>query len=152
MTSYTTDATVGMQSGEQYHYLSVDAFRKMCENGEMFESTMYAGHHYGSCKQDVEEIMASGKHVLTVMDICGAMSLKTHFPNVTTVYVQRDKRDLLENLLTKPLNLDEKIRRIMSLESEQKNADICDYIICGDDPQQAAKEIIESLLKKKRKK
>ena len=150
LTSYTTDATVGMQSGEQYHYLSVDAFHQMCENGEMFESTMYAGHHYGSCKKDVEEIMASGKHVLTVMDICGAMSLKTHFPNVTTIYVQRDKQALLENLLTKPLNLDEKIRRIMSLEAEQKNADICDYIISGDDPQQAAKEIIESLLKKKR--
>ena len=96
--------------------------------------------------------MADGKHVLTVMDICGAMSLKTHFPNVTTVYVQRDKRALLENLLTKPLNLDEKIRRIMSLEAEQKNADICDYIVSGEDPAQAAKEIIESLLKKKRKK
>ena len=152
LTSYTTDATVGMQSGELYHYLSVASFRKMCENGEMFESTMYAGHHYGSCKQDVERIMAEGKHVLTVMDICGAMSLKTHFPNVTTVYVQRDKQALLENLLTKPLNLDEKIRRIMSLEAEQKNADICDYIVSGEDPAQAAKEIIESLLKRKRKK
>ncbi len=152
LTSYTTDATVGMQSGELYHYLSVASFRKMYENGEMFESTMYAGHHYGSCKQDVERIMAEGKHVLTVMDICGAMSLKTHFPNVTTVYVQRDKQALLENLLTKPLNLDEKIRRIMSLEAEQKNADICDYIVSGEDPAQAAKEIIESLLKKKRKK
>ena len=152
LTSYTTDATVGMESKQQYNYISVEAFRKMCENGEMFESTMYAGHHYGSCKGDVERILASGKHVLTVMDICGAMSLKTHFPNVTTVYVQREKRELLDNLLTKPLSLDEKIRRIMSLESEQKNADICDYIVSASDPQQAAKEILESLLKKKRKK
>ena len=152
LTSYTTDATVGMQSGEQYHYLSVEAFRQMCENGEMFESTMYAGHHYGSCKGDVERILESGKHVLTVMDICGAMSLKTHFSNVTTVYVQRNKQALLENLLTKPLSLDEKVRRIMSLESEQKNADICDYIISGDDPAQAAKEITANLLKKSRKK
>ena len=152
LTSYTTDATVGMQSGELYHYISVDAFRKMGESGEMFESTMYAGHHYGSCKKDVEDILASGKHVLTVMDICGAMSLKTHFPNVTTVYVQRDKRSLLENLLTKPLSLDEKIRRIMSLEAEQKNAEICDYIVSAQDPAQAAKEIVADLLKKPRKK
>ena len=152
LTSYTTDATVGIESSQQYHYIAVEAFRKMCENGEMFESTMYAGHHYGSCKADVERILNDGKHVLTVMDICGAMSLKTHFANVTTVYVQRDKRDLLENILTKPLSLDEKIRRIMSLESEQKNADICDYIVGAADPQQAAKEILDSLLKKKRKK
>ena len=152
LTSYTTDATVGMQAGEQYHYLSVEAFRKMRDSGEMFESTMYAGHNYGSCKSDVQTILDSGKHVLTVMDICGAMSLKTHFSNVTTVYVQRDKQALLENLLQKPLSLEEKIKRIMSLESEQKNADVCDYIVSGDDPEQAAKEITANLLKKTRKK
>lgn len=149
--SYTTDATVGLQGGEWYHYISVDAFRKIRDSGEMFESTMYAGHNYGSCKKDVESILASGKHVLTVMDICGAMSLKTHFANVTTVYVQKDKRSLLENILTKTLSMDEKVRRIMSLEAEQKNADICDYIISGQDPGVAAREILDSLLKKKRK-
>ena len=149
--SYTTDATVGLQGGEWYHYISVDAFRKIRDSGEMFESTMYAGHNYGSCKKDVESILASGKHVLTVMDICGAMSLKTHFSNVTTVYVQKDKRSLLENILTKTLSMDEKVRRIMSLEAEQKNADICDYIISGQDPGMAAREILDSLLKKKRK-
>ena len=152
LTSYTTDATVGMQSGEQYHYLSVDAFRRMRDSGEMFESTMYAGHNYGSCKKDVQDILAGGKHVLTVMDICGAMSLKTHFSNVTTVYVQRDKRELLENLLSKPLSMDEKIRRIMSLEAEEKNADVCDYIVSAKDPAQAAREILDNLLKRSRKK
>lgn len=151
LTSYTTDATVGMQSGELYHYISLDAFRELSENGELFESTTYAGHHYGSRKKDVENILSSGKHVLTVMDICGAMSLKTHFPNVTTVYVKRDKQQLLENILTKTLSLDEKVRRIMSLEAERKNADICDYIISGQDPAQAAKEIITDLLKKKKR-
>ena len=150
--SYTTDATVGLQGGEWYHYISVDAFRNMCESGEMFESTMYAGHHYGSCKQDVEQILEKGKHVLTVMDICGAMSLKTHFPNVTTVYIQRNKRDLLENLLTKSLSMDEKIRRILALEAEEKNAEICDFTVQMSDSAAAAKEIIEGLFGKKGKK
>ena len=149
--SYTTDATVGLQGGEWYHYISVEAFREMCEKGEMFESTMYAGHHYGSCKEDVERILENGKHVLTVMDICGAMSLKTHFPNVTTVYVRREKRKLLEDLLQKPLSLDEKVSRIMALEAEQKNADICDYIVDMEDPARAAREILDGLFQKAKK-
>ena len=149
--SYTTDATVGLQGGEWYHYISVEAFREMCEKGEMFESTMYAGHHYGSCKEDVERILEKGKHVLTVMDICGAMSLKTHFPNVTTVYVRREKRKLLEDLLQKPLSLDEKVSRIMALEAEQKNADICDYIVDMEDPALAAREILDGLFQKAKK-
>lgn len=149
--SYTTDATVGLQGGEWYHYISVEAFREMIEKGEMFESTMYAGHHYGSCKEDVQRILEKGKHVLTVMDICGAMSLKTHFPNVTTVYVRREKRLLLEDLLQKPLSLDEKVSRIMALEAEQKNADICDFIVDMDDPARAAREILDGLFQKKKR-
>ena len=150
--SYTTDATVGLQGGEWYHYISVDAFRQMCENGEMFESTMYAGHHYGSCKEDVEKILDKGKNVLTVMDICGAMALKTHFSNVTTVYIKQNKRDLLENLLTKPLSMDEKIRRILALEAEEKNAEICDYTVKVDTFEGAAREILDGLFGKKKKK
>ena len=149
--SYTTDATVGIQGGEWYHYISLEAFREMCENGEMFESTVYAGHHYGSSKADVEKILESGKNVLTVMDICGAMALKTHFPKVTTVYIKQNKRELLENLLQKPLSLDEKVRRILALEAEEKNAEICDYTVKVTTYEAAAKEILEGLFGKKRK-
>ena len=150
--SYTTDATVGMQGDDWYHYISLEAFREMRDGGEIFESTMYAGHNYGSCKGDVERILAGGKHVLTVMDICGAMVLKTHFPNVTTVYLKREKEELLRNLLNKPLSLDEKVNRIMAMDAEQRNADICDYIVPVKNPADAAREILDGLFKSKRRK
>ena len=76
--SYTTDK----RERKDYNYVSQKTFRKMLDEGEFFESTTYAHHSYGSRKEDVENILAQGKHVLTVMDICGAMSLKTQFPNV----------------------------------------------------------------------
>ena len=143
--SYTTDASVGLQGGEWYHYITVDAFRKMTEKGEMFESTTYAGHSYGSRKADVEAILASGKHVLTVMDICGAMALKTHFSNVTTIYIRRDKRALLTDLLQKQLSVEEKVCRLMSLEAEMRNADICDYTVEMTTAEEAAREIVKGL-------
>ena len=148
--SYTTDATVGLQGGEWYHYISLESFRKLRDEGEIFESTMYAGHNYGSCKKDVEDILSRGKHVLTVMDICGAMSLKTHFPNVTTVYIKRDKRALLKDLLSKPLSEDEKVSRIMALEAEQKNAEICDFVVEHNSDVIAAMEIIDGLFPERR--
>ena len=143
--SYTTDASVGLQGGEWYHYITVDAFRQMCEKGELFESTTYAGHSYGSRKADVENILASGKHVLTVMDICGAMALKTHFPNVTTVYVRRDKQELLTRLLQKNLSVEEKVSRLMALDAEMRNADICDYTVDMVSADKAAREILKGL-------
>lgn len=143
--SYTTDATVGLQGGEWYHYVSLEAFRTMQDTGELFESTMYAGHCYGSCKADVQKLLDSGSHVLTVMDICGAMALKTHFPNVTTVYVKRSKRALVAAVLEKNLQNDEKVSRLLALDAETKNEEICDYVISGDDPQKAAQQILTGL-------
>jgi len=61
--SYTTDATVGLEGDDWYHYISLDAFRQMRDCGEIFESTMYAGHNYGSKKEDIEQIIARGHHV-----------------------------------------------------------------------------------------
>ncbi len=151
LTSYTTDATVGMQEGQLYHYIAVEAFREMTEKGEIFESTMYAGHSYGSRKKDVEDILARGKHVLTVMDICGAMSLKTHFPNVTTIFCKRDKTALLKDLLQKPLSVDEKVSRLLMLDAEMNNARICDYTVEVDSYEQATEEILDGLLPKRRK-
>ncbi len=143
--SYTTDLSVEIHGDDWYHYISVDEFRQRRASEDMFESTVYAGHYYGSCRSDVEKILAKGKHVLTVMDICGAMALKTQFSKVITVFIKRDKRTLLENLLNKPLNNEEKIKRLLSLESEQKNAEICDYVVEVTDVAAAAKEIINGI-------
>ena len=64
---------------------------------------------------------------------------------VITVYIQQEKEVLLRNLLNKPLNLDEKVNRIMALEAEQKNADICDYTVPVTTYANAAKEILKGL-------
>ena len=90
LVSYTTNDPTAVEENKWYNYVSLDTFRQMCDSGEMFQSTMYAGHGYGSRKTDVEKILAKGKHVLTTMDICGAMSLKTNFKNVVTIYIKRD--------------------------------------------------------------
>ena len=148
LVSYTTDATVGLHGDGWYNYISVEAFRQMRDSGQIFESTMYAGHNYGSCKENVEDILARGRNVLTVMDICGAMAMKTNFPNVTTIYIRQDKEILLRNLLEKPLSMDEKVNRIMALEAEEKNADICDYSVSVTTYKKAAKEILEELFPK----
>jgi guanylate kinase len=111
----------------------------------MFEYTTYANHYYGSRKSDVEAILAEGHHVLTVMDICGAMALKTHFPDVVTVYIKREKRELLTSILERNIPTQDKVNRLLAIEAEKQNAEICDYVVQMHNPQQAAKEIRNSL-------
>lgn len=143
--SYTTDPAVNEKDDGQYRYMPLTQFRYLCECGEIFESTTYAHHFYGSCKTDVERILNRGNHVLTVMDICGAMALKTHFPNVVTIYTKREKKALMTAILEKNMPTENKVNRILAIEAETQNARICDYVVRSDDCAKAAAQIMESL-------
>ena len=119
----------------------------MCDSGEMFQSTMYAGHGYGSRKADVEAILSEGKRVLTTMDICGAMSLKTNFKNVITIYIKRDKKALMASILRKNSSIEDKVNRLCSIDYEEQNASLCDHIINFDNYDEAAAQLKEILQK-----
>ena len=93
----------------------------------------------------MENILASGKNVLTVMDICGAMALKTHFPHVITVYVKRDKKELITAILNKDCTTEDKANRLLSISAESRNEQVCDYTVKFDDCLQAVKRIRERL-------
>ena len=145
LVSYTTNAHKCQKNSAAYHYVPEAEFLAMRESGEMFESTTYANHYYGSRKSDVEAIHAQGKHVLTVMDICGAMAMKTHFPDVVTVYIKREKHELLASIVERNIPTQDKVNRLLAIEAEKQNADICDYVVKMEDPKQAAQEILNSL-------
>ena len=145
LVSYTTQDPTAVEQNKWYNYVSLETFRSMCDSGEMFQSSMYAGHGYGSRKADVEQILAEGKRVLTTMDICGAMSLKTHFRNVTTIYIKRDKKALMANILRKNSSIEDKVNRLTAIEYEQQNANICDYVVDFDNYDDAVRQICDIL-------
>ena len=143
--SYTTEDKTSLKENDWYNYITLDEFHNMIENKELFESTMYAGHGYGSKISDVQDILDKGNHVLTVMDICGAMSLKTNFDHVITIYIKKDKRRLIESILNKNSTIEDKVNRLISIDDEKNNEDICDYVIEYDTYDDAADQIIKLL-------
>jgi len=141
LVSYTTKDPTAVEENKWYNYVSLEDFRNMCDSGEMLQSTMYAGHGYGSKRGDVEKILARGKRVLTTMDICGAMSLKTYFKNVTTVYIRREKKALMASILRKNSSIEDKVNRLSAIDYEQQNANICDYVIDFDNYDDAVQQL-----------
>ena len=145
LVSYTTKDPTALKENSWYNYVTREQFFAMMDKGELFESTMYAGHGFGSKREDVERILSDGKIVLAAMDICGAMSLKTNFDNVTTVYVKRDKRTLLTSILEKNSTIEDKVNRIISIDDERNNEDICDHVISNVGYDETAESIIKLL-------
>ena len=143
--SYTTKDPTAVEENKWYNYVSLDTFHSMCDSGELLQSTMYAGHGYGSRKGDVEQILAQGKRVLTTMDICGAMSLKTYFKNVVTIYIKRDKKKLMASILQKNSSIEDKVNRLTAIEYEQQNAELCDYVVEFENYDDAVRQLQEIL-------
>ena len=120
----------------------------MVDNKEIFEWTVYAGEYYGSNSSELKEILNRGKNIVIPIDICGAISLKSMFKNVFTVYVDRRKADLLRCIIERDISTDDKVKRIISLDAEMRNEEICDYSIRNyTDLKTPAKEIIELFCK-----
>lgn len=145
LTSYTTKDKSTIKANDWYTYISKKEFIKMSDEKEFLQSTMYAGQGYGSKRIDVENILAKGKNVLTAMDICGAMSLKTNFKNVVTIYIKRDKKTLIEKILEKNCSNTDKVNRIIAIDHEKRNEEICDYVIRNNNYEEALSEIINVL-------
>jgi guanylate kinase len=79
------------------------------------------------------------------MDICGAMSLKTYYKNVTTIYIKREKKALMASILRKNSSIEDKVNRLASIDYEVQNASLCDYIINFDEYDDAVAQLTEIL-------
>ena len=143
--SYTTKDPTAVEENQWYSYISREQFRAMCDSGEMFQSTMYLGHGYGSKKADVERILSQGKRVLAAMDICGAMALKTYYKNVKTIYIKREKKALMASILRKNTSIEDKVNRLTAIEYEQKNGELCDYVVSFDNYDDAVSQLCSIL-------
>ena len=149
LVSYTTKDESSLKVNDWYNYVSLEEFREKKDSGEFFESTMYAGHAYASKKSDIDQILNQGRNVLCTMDICGAMAVKTNYPHAITVYIKREKKVLIETILNKKTDVSDKVNRIIAIDAEKQNAEICDYVVEDNGDYEAAANEIINLLKLK---
>ena len=73
------------------------------------------------------------------------MSMKTHYKNVTTIYIKRDKKALMSNILRKNSSIQDKVNRLCAIDYVDKNAALCDYVITFDTYDEAVKQLKEIL-------
>ena len=64
---------------------------------------------------------------------------------MVTIYIKRDKSDILTSILEKEITTKEKVNRLLSLESERKNAEVCDYVLEVDSCERAVQQILDKL-------
>ncbi|MDD6505683.1 MAG: guanylate kinase [Lachnospiraceae bacterium] len=121
---FESPKTYCTKPGSKHHYLTEEEF----DRESFFEKTMYAGIKYGTKKEEIQEVLDQGKFAVMPLDMCGAIAMKRHFPTAI-IYVDRDKEWLIRDIVEEDFAVEEKTLRILSIDAEKRNRQICDYVI-----------------------
>ena len=81
--------------------------------------------------------------LLSVNQMSEFVSLKRHFPTAI-IYVAKDKEDMIADIVQSDFPVGEKTLRLLSLDAEKRNREICDFVIDNRD-EQGSERILQLL-------
>ena len=141
----TTSTTRSRRPGEaeEYHFVTREAFQAGQEQGRFLESTVYGGEYYGATREAVDRVIAGEQIAVMPVDICGGISLKNAYPGrCALIFLRCERSRVLRNILRRDCPEEEKVLRILSLDAEYRNEDICDSTLrMGTSPAEASAQL-----------
>lgn len=77
----------GEVDGEHYHFLSEEEFKDRIANGGMLEHAVFCDNYYGTPKKEVDAMLNEGKTVILEIEVQGAMTVRSKYPEGAFVFV-----------------------------------------------------------------
>ncbi len=120
--------------GEAYHFLSVEEFNRLRDNGDLLEWAEVFGNFYGTSRSVLDRALQSGHDLILDIDVQGAGQLREKLPEAVTVFILPPSRTELEaRLRHRSSDPDEVIeRRLRDASREVRNYKEYDYILVND--------------------
>lgn len=138
-TRFESPLTYCTKKSSKHIYLTEKEFAEQ----NFFEKTRYAGIRYGTKKEDIQAVLDRGHFAVMPLDMCGAIAMKRHFPTAI-IYIHKEKETLIKDIIEEDYTTEEKTLRLLSIDAEKRNRQICDYVI--DNAQGNAAETIMHLI------
>ncbi|MET4000419.1 guanylate kinase [Marinobacterium sp. MBR-109] len=134
--SHTTRARrPGEVGGQDYNFVSMDAFNELIEQGQFLEYAEVFGNKYGTSQQWVREQLAAGQDVILEIDWQGAEQVRRLMPEeaVTVFILPPSRAALRERLTNRGQDSDAIIAgRMSAAVSEMSHYPEYDYLVIND--------------------
>jgi guanylate kinase len=125
----------GEVDGRDYHFLSLESFKRGKVAHDFAESAEVHGHLYGTLRTEVDRVLSSGRHVIMDIDVQGAKQFARAFPDSVLIFILPPSAQVLVERLKARGTEDTKslIRRFKSAKAELKAVDLYQYVIVNDE-------------------
>jgi guanylate kinase len=143
----TRDPRPGERDGVDYHFVSVDEFRRMTHAGELIEWAEVHGRMYGTPLRNVRQAQENGDFLILDIDVQGAAQIRKHVPEAVHVFILPPSgQELCERLSGRGSEDGEAVRqRLAKAREEIHRAGSFDYLVINDDLDRAV-DAIEGVL------
>ena len=131
--SYTTGTADGF-----HQRLSAEEFKN--KKNDFVTVTVYAGNKYGILASDIAKMIEDGINPIVPLDIGGAIAMKRLF-STDILFCRSSREKMISNILEKTISNQEKMYRLLSLENEIDNEELCDFSIRTDNMEEAIEQV-----------
>jgi len=144
----------GEEEGVTYYYVTTEEFKKMIDEGELYEYDFHHEHYYGTSKKIINKKIAEGKVIIKDIDVNGIENLVKIFKGevkVVTIFLRVPREELRRRLKNRSDDLsDEEIDiRLSRLEYEESKIPNFDYVIDNLDLEKTLDQV-EEIINKER--
>jgi guanylate kinase len=149
----TRPPRAGERPGEDYTFVDREEFERRIAAGGFLEWAEVHGHWYGTPREPVEKLLASGVDVLLEIDVQGAMQVRKAFAEACLVFVLPPSWEALAaRLRGRGRDGEEEVqRRLAKAAKEIAEAPRYDYAVMNADLETAAGEILGILAAERRR-
>lgn len=121
------------RDAEEYKFVTGEELAAAIDRNDLVEHTTYAGHMYGIAKSEIQDIWSEGRIALKPVDISGALACKEIYgERCVTIFIRRSKEAIMEALLERNVPVEDKVNRLISLDTELSYEHLCDWTVSNN--------------------
>lgn len=83
--------------GVDYHFVDARTFSSMIEGARLLEWAEFAGHRYGTLREEVLGYLDDGQDVVLDVEVSGALQVMESYPDAVSVFVMPPSIEELES-------------------------------------------------------
>lgn len=151
--SYTSrPMRAGEVDGVDYIFVSREKFEEKIENGDFLEyAKVRYGEYFGTPKEEVKNLLATGKDVILEIDVQGAQQIKEMFPETILIFIMAPSMEEVKKrikLRGKETN-EQIVDRFQTAYREINEIPKYNYIVVNDEIDAAVKKVEAILISEK---
>ena len=148
----TRSARPGEKNKRDYLFISLKMFQHKINKGQFLEWQKVFDNYYGTPKKAVNDLLATGKHVLLCIDVKGSKIVQKLYPEAISIFIKTPNIAVLKKRLEARAQDSHESRelRLKIARNELKEAKYYDFQINNDRLEIAYKQlekiVVDSLL------